>query len=510
MQPVKFTQRHSIHFILEHFPTTQKYLPSTMAGGQAVFDFDNDGLVDIFFANGAELPSFRKSEPKFWNRMYRNLGGWRFEDVTEQQGMAGEGFAFGAAAGDFDNDGRVDLFVPAMPRSLLYRNTVSGFVEVSQRANIRTSGWAIAGAWLDYDRDGLLDLFVVTYLDWQPNVDRYCGDRAKAIRVYCHPSNYDGLPNRLYRNRGDGTFEDVSEGTGISQHIGKGMSAVVLDADSDGWPDIFVTNDTRPNFLFRNEGGRKFAEEAIRFGVALNEEGSASSSMGADGRDYDNDGRPDLVVTALAGENFQLFRNAKSFLFENRTYSSKLGLAAGRHSGWGVALADLNNDGWKDLFSANSHVTDNVELIRNEKYRESNTAFLNHGGVFSQAQLIGTPAAHRGLALADFDNDGRLDALVTVLGENVELWQNETVGGNWLKVKLEGQSLGARVRVGTQWQERTSATGYTSSNLDHLHFGLSKTAEVPELEVIWPNGNRQQISKLKAGQTVVVRQSVRP
>jgi hypothetical protein len=211
------------------------------------------------------------------------------------------------------------------------------------------------------------------------------------------------------------------------------MSAVVLDADSDGWPDIFVTNDTRPNFLFRNDGGGKFAEEAIRFGVALNEEGSTSSSMGADGRDYDNDGRPDLVVTALAGENFQLFRNAKPFLFENRTYSSKLGLAAGRHSGWGVALADLNNDGWKDLFSANSHVTDNVELIRNEKYRESNMVFLNHGGVFSQAQLIGTPAAHRGLAIADFDNDGRLDALVTVLGENVELWQNETVGGNWLK-----------------------------------------------------------------------------
>lgn len=510
VRPVRFTRRNSLDFILEHFPTAEKHLPSTMAGGLAVFDFDNDGLADIFFANGAELPSFQKSKPKFWNRLYRNRGGWRFEDVTEQQGLAGEGFAFGAAAGDFDNDGRIDLFVPAMPRSLLYRNTGSGFVEVSQQAGIQTSGWPIAGAWLDYDHDGHLDLFVVSYLAWRPDMNKYCGDQAKSIRVYCHPSYYDGLSNRLYRNRGNGTFEDVSESTGISQHIGKGMSAAVLDADSDGWPDIFVTNDTRPNFLFRNNGGRTFTEDAIRFGVALNEEGKTSSSMGVDARDYDNDGRPDLVVTALVRENFQLFRNAKPFLFENLTYPSKLGLTGIHHSGWGVAFADLNNDGWKDLFSANSHVTDNVELIRNEKYREPNTVFLNYRGMFSKAQEIGPPAAHRGLAIADFDNDGRLDAVVTMLGAGAELWQNETTGGNWLKVKLEGKSLGARVRLGTQWQERTSAAGYASSNLDNLHFGLDETAEVAELEVIWPSGYRQRLSNVKAGQTIVVREPARP
>ncbi len=509
VSPVRFSRRRGLDFKLEHFPAPQKHLPSTMAGGLAVFDFDNDGHVDIFFANGAELPSFRKSGPRFWNRLYRNLGNWQFEDVTERQRLAGEGFAFGAAAGDFDNDGRIDLFVPAIPKSLLYRNTGNGFEEISQRAGIGSDAWPVAGAWLDYDRDGLLDLFVVNYLDWNPGIDRYCGDREKSIRVYCHPSHYAGLSNRLYRNRGNGTFEDVSERTGIGQHMGKGMSAAILDIDSNGWPDIFVTNDTQPNFLFQNTGRGTFKESALQFGVARNDEGRASSSMGVDARDYDNDGLPDIVVTALVGENFQLFRNSGAAAFENRTYSSRLGLTAIQHSGWGVALADLNNDGWKDIFTANSHVTDNVELIRNEQYLDVNTVFLNRGGSFSEAQHIGPRAAHRGVAIADFDNDGRLDALVTVLGGNAELWQNESAAGNWLKVKLEGQAFGARVRLGTQWQDRTSASGYASSNLDLLHFGLGSMAGDLELEVTWPNGNRQRIAGVHAGQTVVVRQPAR-
>jgi enediyne biosynthesis protein E4 len=509
-QPVQFTRKDAIDFRLEHFPTEEKHLISTMAGGLAVFDFDGDGLMDVFFSNGAGIPLLRKTGPRFWNRLYRNAGNWQFEDVTEAQGLQGEGFAMGAAVGDFDNDGRPDLFVPGVQRNLLYRNTPGGFIEVSREAGIRDETWSVAAAWFDYDRDGWLDLFVVNYLDWKPDMDRYCGDKAKGIRVYCHPREYNGLPNRLYRNRGDGTFEDVSQHAGVSKHIGKGMSAAVLDADGNGWPDIFVTNDTVPNFLFLNKGDGTFEESALRLGVALNDQGQPISSMGVDAQDYDNDGKLDLIVTALTGENFLLLRNAGETGFQDTTFPSRLGSLAARRSGWGAILADLNNDGWKDLFTANSHVTDNVEKLRSERYREPNAVFLNRNGIFATAQEIGPAAAHRGVAVADLDNDGRLDAVVTVLGDRPEIWRNETPGGNWLRVKLEGQSIGASVRVGSQLQQQSSASGYASSTLDALHFGLGSETEVPEIEVIWLSGTRQTIRNTKAGQTLVVREPARP
>jgi enediyne biosynthesis protein E4 len=508
-QAVRFVQKAGIDFKLDHFPTAEKHLISTMAGGLAVFDFDDDGRQDIFFANGAEIPSLKKTGPRFWNRMYRNLGNWRFEDVTEAQGLQGEGFSMGAVAGDFDGDGRIDLFVPGVRRNLLYRNTTGGFVEVSKKAGIRDEAWSVGAAWVDYNRDGLLDLFVVNYLDWSADAEKYCGDRAKGVRVYCHPREYRGLPNRLYRNRGDGTFEDVSEASGVLRHVGKGMSAAVLDADGDGWPDVFVTNDSAPNFLFRNQRDGTFEEAALKFGVAFNEQGSAVSSMGVDARDYNNDGLPDLIVTALVGENFPLFRNLGNGSFRDATYPSRLGLAAARRSGWGVAMADLNNDGWKDLFTANSHVTDNIEAIRSERYLEPSSVFLNRGGVFVGVQEIGPAAAHRGVVVADLDNDGRLDAVITVLGGRPEIWRNETDGGNWVNVRLVGRSVGARVRVGSQWQERTAAVGYASSNLDVLHFGLGALTEVPEVAVYWPGGGVDVVRDVKAGQTLVIRQSAR-
>jgi enediyne biosynthesis protein E4 len=508
-QPVRFTRENAIDFRLEHFPTERKHLISTMTGGLAVFDFDNDGLMDIFFANGAEIPSLTKTRARFWNRLYRNAGNWRFEDVTEAQGLSGTGFAMGASASDFDNDGRIDLFVAGVQRNLLYRNTREGFVEVSRQAGIRDETWSVAGAWVDYDRDGLLDLFVVNYLDWKPEMDQYCGDRAKGLRVYCHPREYRGLPNRLYRNRGDGTFEDVSNRAGIAKHIGKGMSAAVIDADSDGWPDVFVTNDTLPNFLFRNQGDGTFEESALRLGMALNDQGSPISSMGADAQDYDNDGFTDLIVTALTGENFLLLRNSGKSGFQDVTFPSRLGLSAANRSGWGAVFADLNNDGWKDLFTANSHVTDNVEQLRSERYREPNTVFLNRKGTFVATQEIGPAAAHRGAVIADLDGDGRLDAVVTVLGEGVELWRNRTEGGNWLRVKLQGHAVGARVRIGQQWQQQNSSAGYASSNLDALHFGLGPQTDIAEIEVVWPSGQRQIIRDKKAGQTLVIQQPAR-
>lgn len=510
VQPVRFTRKEVIDFRLDHSPSDQKYLISTMAGGLAVFDFDNDGLVDIFFANGADLPSLKKTGPKFWNRLYRNRGNWQFEDVTEKQNLRGEGFSIGAAVADFDNDGRIDLFVPGVKRNLLYRNTSHGFIEISKSAGIKTDSWPIAAAWLDYDRDGWLDLFVVNYLDWTPETNRYCGDRSKNIRVYCHPREYRGLSNQLYRNRGDGTFEDVSIQSGIAKHIGKGMSAAVIDADLDGWPDLFVTNDSEPNFLFHNKGNGTFEELALHFGVALTEQAKPISSMGVDARDYNNDGLPDLAVTALIGENFPIFRNAPDHVFQDATFPSRIGIAAARRSGWGIVLADLNNDGWKDIFTANSHVTDNIEQIRSERYLEPNTIFLNRDGSFIRTQELGEPAAHRGLAVADFDNDGRLDAFVSVLGGKAEFWRNESDAGQWIRLKLEGQSIGARVRIGNQWQERTSASGYASSNLDAVHFGLGAQTEVPEIEIIWSSGQKQVLKNQKAGQILVVREPARP
>ncbi|MEJ7605119.1 MAG: FG-GAP-like repeat-containing protein [Bryobacteraceae bacterium] len=508
-QPVRFLQKHAIDFQLNHFPTDAKHLISTMAGGLAVFDFDNDGRSDLFFCNGAEIPSLKKTGPRFWNRLYRNKGDWQFQDVTESQGLQGAGFSMGAAVADFDNDGRVDLFVSGVGRNLLYRNTPNGFVDISDKAGIYNDSWSIAAAWLDYDRDGWADLFVVNYVDWKPESEPYCGDKEKALRVYCHPREYKGLPNRLYRNRGNGTFEDVSEAAGIARHAGKGMSAVVIDADGDGWPDLFVTNDMQPNFLFHNRKDGRFEEAGAHYGVALNEQGSAISSMGVDARDYDNDGLPDLIVTGLTGENFPLFRNTGKESFEDVTFRSRLGPRAARRSGWGAVFADLNNDGWKDLFTANAHVTDNVERFRSERYREPNAIFLNRNGAFVATQEIGPNAAHRGLAIADLDNDGRLDAVVTVLGEKPELWKNETEAGNWLRLNLEGRSLGARVRIGDQWQERSSAAGYASSSLGPIHFGLGLETEA-DIEIFWPGGKKQAINNVKAGQTLTVREPDRP
>ena len=504
--PITFERMSGIGFRLEHVPTNQKLLVSTMAGGLAIFDYDNDGKPDIFFANGAELPSFRKTEPRFWNRLYRNLGAWKFEDVTVDAGLAGEGFSIGAAAADFDGDGWTDLFVPGAGRNLLYRNNHGRF-ELLHDA-VRDEKWSVAGAWLDYDGDSKLDLFVVNYLDWTPGIDLFCGNPAKGIRVYCPPREFRGTANRLYRNLGGGRFADVSEAAGIAEHVGKGMSAAVADYDGDGRPDLFVTNDTQANFLFRNRGDGRFDEVALEAGVALNDSAKPLSAMGVDFRDYDNDGRPDLVFTALAGETFPLFRNEDGRRFRDVTYPSKVGLATARRSGWGVALADLNNDGWKDLVTANSHVTDNVERISSDRYKEPNLWLVNRGGAFQHGSEFGPLAAHRGLAVADLDGDGRLDAVITVLGEKPELWRNTTHGGaHWIRVRLRGRSVGARIRAGGQWQEVVTTGGYASSVFGDAHFGLG-AADATDIDVFWPSGKRQSVGMVQAGRIVIVNEPV--
>ena len=517
--PIRFrnvAESSGVHFVLENSPTPQKRLIETMPGGIAIFDYNGDGLPDLFFTNGAAVPSLQKDAPKYFNRLYRNDGGMRFTDVTQQAHLAGAGYSMGAAAADYDNDGNVDLFVAGVNRNILYRNLGNGqFEDVTEKAGIKSDGWAVAAGWFDYDNDGKLDLLVVHYARW-PAEDRYCGDASRNIRIYCHPKYFDGLPSTLYRNRGDGTFQDVSEESGIAKYAGRGMSVAFADYDGDGFMDAFVTNDNMPNFLFHNRGNGTFEEVGLPAGVALPDLGRAVASMGADFRDYNNDGLPDIAVTALAGETFPLFRNLGKGAFTDAGYSSKLGLLTIHHSGWGTGLFDFNNDGWKDLFTANSHVNDLVEQFEAARYKEPNGVFLNLGdGTFRDVSAEAgqsAPRAHRGSAYADLNGDGRIDVVVSCLGEPAEVWENLSPAGNWIILKLVGvrsnrDGIGARIRIGDQYNHMTSAVSYASSSHAGVHFGLGKLAQIPKIEIRWPSGAVQVLENVKPNQVLTVRES---
>jgi hypothetical protein len=517
--PIRFREvakEGGISFVLENSPTERKHLIETMPGGIAVFDYDGDGRPDIYFTNGAEIPSLAKSSPKYWNRLYRNEGGLKFRDVTEEAGVAGAGYSMGAAAADYDNDGHTDLFVAGVNRNILYRNLGNGrFEDVTARAGIASGEWAVAAGWLDYDRDGRLDLWVVHYAKWSTGFDRYCGDATKGLRIYCHPKYFEGLASTLYRNRGDGTFEDVTAAAGLAKYAGRGMSVAFADYDQDGWTDAFVTNDNMPNFLFHNKGNSTFEEVGLLAGVALRDHGKAVASMGTEFKDYDNDGLPDIFVTALAGETYPVFHNLGKGNFADATYASHVGALSIKHSGWGLGVFDFNNDGWKDLFTANSHVNDRVELTDAAVYREKNSVFANAGGTFQDASPdsgLSLVKAHRGAAFGDFNGDGRIDAVVTALGEPAELWENVSPGpAHWIDLKLTGtkcnrDAIGARIRIGSQFAEVSSALGYASSASTPVHFGLGAAASAAKIEIRWPDGTSQTLSGVKADRVVAVRQ----
>lgn len=501
---------------LENHPTSRKYLIETMAGGVAAFDYDGDGLVDLFFTNGAAVPSLTKQSGDE-NHLFHNDGNFHFHDVTRESGLAGEGYSIGAAAGDYDNDGRPDLFVVGVNGNHLYHNEGNGhFSDVTQSAGLTSSEWSVAAVWFDYDRDGLLDLFVVNYVDWSAELNPICTETEKHIPVYCHPQRFKGLPNRLFHNLGNGKFEDVSEKSGISRHVGKGMSAAVADYDGDGFPDVFVTNDTRPNFLFHNMRNGTFEEVGMDAGVALSNNGRPVSAMGVDFRDYNNDGRPDLVFTALTGETFPLFRNLGKGVFDDSSYASRLGPLTIRRSGWGVCFADLDNDGWKDLVTANSHVTDNIALFSGDRYEQANSVFRNLGnGTFEDVSASAgadfqVAAPHRGLAVADLDNDGRLDIVVSVLGADPEIWRNVTKNANhWIAFQLSGHAgnrdgIGAEIRLENQTNVQTSGFSYASSTLAPVHFGLGSMKIVPRVEIRWPSGKTQFLKDVSADRLVKV------
>jgi hypothetical protein len=517
--PIRFrniAEQAGVRFVVENYPTPEKHLIETMPGGIAAFDYNNDGRTDLYFTNGAPIPSLKKESAKYHNRLFRNDGGMKFSDVTDAAGVAGRGYSMGVAAGDYDNDGDVDLFVAGVYEHILFRNNGDGrFQDVTAKSAIRSDEWAVAAAWFDYDNDGLLDLWIVNYTKWSAKIDRFCGDSVRKLRVYCHPRYFEPIANALYRNRGDGTFEDVSGRTGVAKHLGRGMGAAVADYDGDGYTDVLVTNDVLPNFLFRNVKGKVFEEVALLAGVALPDNGKPISSMGADFRDYDNDGRPDIIIVALFRETFPLFRNLGSGTFSDATYSSKLGPAVVGHSGWGPALADFNNDGWKDLFVSAAHVIDVVdEYDPPAKYREPNRMLVNLGdGSFRDVSAeagFTVARAHRGNVIADFNNDGKLDIAVSALGEPAELWENVSPGdAPWIRILPQGlksnrDGIGAEIRAGRQHNHMTTSFGYASSTHAGVHFGNpdSKAA----IEVRWPSGRVSKLEGLKQNEQHVVRE----
>lgn len=510
-----------LDFVLRNGATPRKYQVETMTGGVAVLDYDGDGWQDIYFVNGAELPALKKTGARFWNRLYRNNQNGTFSDVTAQAGVAGEGYAMGAATADYDNDGDQDIFIAGVNRNLLYRNDGGGrFSDVTSKVGLTgvdpprgpkfEKPWSVSAAWFDADNDGDLDLFVVNYCQWHPELDPYCGALKEGWRTYCFPDKYEGLPNQFFRNNGDGTFADVSAMSGIARHIGKGMGVAVADYDDDGFVDVFVANDTLPNFLFRNDGRGKFEEVALKAGVALNDNGRPVSSMGVDFRDYDNDGLPDLIFSALEGETFPLFRNLGKGFFADVTWPSGVGATTIKRSGWSLGLFDLNNDGWKDLFTVNAHVNDNIELYNEQTYRQANSLLINLGnGNFQDVAAwagadLQTRRAHRGCAFADFDNDGRIDVVTTALNEPVELWRNESAQENhWLKLRLVGvrsnrDGIGAKIKLMTadnraQFNHVTTSVGYASASSPLVQFGLGREEKVREIEIRWPSGAVQTL-----------------
>src|SRR6202453_3351684 len=501
-------------------PTPQKYLIETMGGGVALFDYNNDGLLDIFLVNSGRLAnpmhppeSFDRQNPRNWNRLYRQNPDGSFTDVTKEAGLANAGdgnYGMGVASGDYDNDGFPDLYVTNYGKNILYHNNGNGrFTDVTAKAGVEAGGWSCSAGFFDYDNDGHLDLLVTRYMIWDTQHSKVCGAE---WQTYCPPAEFPATTNILYRNRGDGTFEDVSHASGIASMKGRSLGVSFADYDDDGFTDIFVSNDGMRQFLFHNNGNGTFTECALESGAALTVDGRPLSGMGTVFQDYDNDGRPDILVTVLPREVYALFHNDGNGSFSYRSLQAGLSLLSAASSGWGVGFEDFDNDGWKDLFVAQSHVLDNVEAIDHMlHYKEPPLLALNRNGRFERADSgVTAPIAGRGAAFGDLNNDGGIDVGITSLGWRTLVLMNHAGTGHWLSVTLRvtrsnRYGLGARVHRNGQTRFATTSGSYISANDKRLHFGLG-AAEAAKIEIRWPSGIHQTLDAVKANQFIEIRE----
>jgi len=515
------TARSGVDFFTDSSPTPNKNQPETMVSGVGLIDYDNDGYLDIFFINGAAIPSLKKESPKYYNRLFHNNHDGTFTDVTEKAGLVGDGFDMGVAVGDFDNDGWQDIYVASVTKNHLYHNNGDGtFTDVTDKAGVGTPThdgqkmWSAAAGWFDYNNDGKLDLFVSNYCKWAVNKDPVCLSGGR-LRAYCHPKFYEPLPSTLYRNNGDGTFTDVSDATGISKRSGKGMGIAFNDYDGDGFTDIFVANDNMPNSLFHNINGKAFEEVAMEAGVAYSENGKAVSGMGAEFRDLDNDGLPDIWHTATELETFPLFQNRGKGIFIDVTGRSGLARPTLEMSGWSNGVADFDNDGLKDLVVARGNVLDNISEFSNRTYGEPNAIFRNVGKMkFEEVSSQAGPALqaaepYRGAVIGDLFNDGHMDLIVTVLNGKTKILRNVTANdNNWVTFQLAGtksnrMAIGAELKLTTddgksQYDIVSTSAGYGASRDPRAHFGLGGFRTVKQLEIRWPSGVRQVLNNLPA------------
>lgn len=530
---VDATASSGLRFLHRNSKTSEKYLIETMTGGVALIDYDGDGWEDVFFVNGAKLKDpqpdneiLDKSAPEFWNRMFHNNKDGTFADVTEKTGLRGKGYGMGAAVGDYDNDGHMDLFVSNFGQSILYRNNGDGtFSDVTTQSKLDVQGWACSAGFFDYNNDGFLDLFVSRYMVWNFSLNIYCGPKIPGGRAYCHPDNFKPISNYLFRNNGDGTFTDVSKASHIADSPGKGLGVAFGDFNNDGFMDVEVANDQVQQFLFKNNGNGTFEEIAVLAGMGFTEDGKTFSGMGTDFVDLDNDGFPDIVTTALSNESYAYFHNNGDESFTYATLISGLGEITRLLSGWGVRIFDYDNDGFKDLFIANGHVMDNIEntqphlrsMQKPSLFRNVNNKFVDvsdiSGVTFQQAW------AGRGAAFGDLDNDGDIDIVVSNCNGPSYYIRND--GGNrnnWIAVEVRGiksnrNGIGARLKLTAesgkvQYNLVSTTSSYLSANDHRVFFGLGAEKKIKEIEITWPGGRKQKIVEPKINELLKIEESM--
>jgi len=515
-----------IEFVQDSTQTEEKYYLETMGTGVAWIDYDQDGFMDLYFVQSAATDAYKPARP-LRSALYRNNGDGTFTDVTEKAHVGAEGhYGQGVAIGDFDNDGFPDIYVTGYGRAILYRNNDDGtFTDVTAKAGVADDGnWSSSAGWFDFDKDGWLDLLVTNYIDWSPKNNIYCGEHKPGFRSYCNPNNYRGQKTKLYRNNHDGTFTDVSEKSGVGLPESKGMSMLLADLNNDGWPDIAVANDTWPNFLFENKHDGTFNDVSLISGLAASEDGRYEAGMGIDAADVDGDGNLDIYITHLDFELNRLYHNNGDGTFTDATYSSGIGNKAILLSGVAAKFIDYDNDGWPDILQANGAMLENVQLYHSlVSYKEPLLMFRNlgHGKFEKVSESLGPdfnrPMAGRGLATADFLNDGQVGIAVNCRGESPLLLRNDGSPNHWLEVLLIGtksnrDGIGSLLKLSSggvvHVEQSKGGTSYMSASDPRIHFGLGKRTKIDSLQITWPSGQIDKLTNLPIDSIVAVKEGV--